>query len=199
MGSKKINFWKWAFFSLAAILTIAGVVAWFMMRSFLTYDQETAFQPRAYQDRSGAEFEIITTKDDINLWIEQEMREEGEDDFTLYLDDAIYVETGIEAFGFRIPVDMTLSPEVTDNGNLIVREEQFRLARFELPSEQVFQLIEATADLPDWIDVLPAERSFFIDLRQASSEEGLDLRILAFDLEEEDLRFMATFTSEDEE
>lgn len=199
MSNTKINIWKWAFFILATLLFVAGIAVWFLVQSFLSYDEESSFQSPDYTDRSGAEFEIITTKEDINLWIAEEIREEGEDDFTLYLDDAIYVETGVEAFGFRIPVEMTLSPEVTDDGNLIVREEQFRLARFELPSEQVFQLIEVTADLPDWIEVLPAERSFFIDLRQASSEEGVDLRVLAFDLEEEDLRFRAIISASGEE
>lgn len=196
MNSKNNSFWKWAFFSLMALIVVTGFVIWFLLQSFLTYEDEGETATPGYENASGAEFVITTTKEDINQWIAQEIRLEGEDDFTLFLDEAIYVETGIEIFGFRIPVDMTLSPEVTDDGNLFVREEQFRLARFELPSERVFQLIDATADLPDWIDVLPGERSFFIDLRRASSDEDVDLRVLAFDLEEEDLRFQATFISD---
>lgn len=193
LGKKTINLWKWAFLilCLVLVLTFAGMTLLYLY-AVPGSDSEERERP-VYEASDGAVFEISTTKDDINLWIEQEIRAEGEDNFHLYLDDYMYIETAVDVFGIQVPVDLRLIPEVTEDGNLILIEDRFRIAGFSLPSEQVFRLIRATADLPEWIDVIPESSEFFIDLREAASDGGMDLRIVEFDLAEERLKFEATF------
>ncbi|ADH99990.1 YpmS family protein [Salisediminibacterium selenitireducens] len=193
MEKKTINLWKWAFLilCLALVLTFAGMTLVYLYA--VSGSDREEWESPVYEDSDGAVFEISTTKDDINLWIEQEMRAEGEENFQLYLDDYMYVETTVDVFGLQVPVDLRLIPEVTEDGNLVLIEDRFRIAGFSLPSEQVFRLIRATADLPDWIDVIPESSEFYIDLREAASDGGVDLRIVEFDLAEERLLFEATF------
>lgn len=191
LEKKNINLWKWAFLSLCLILLLmtASVILVYVI-AVSDSDSESRERP-LYKDAEGVVFEITTTKEDINLWIEQEMRAEGEENFHLYLDDFMYVDTGIDLFGIQVPVDLRLIPEVTEDGNLTLVEDRFRVAGFSLPSEQVFRLIQVTAELPEWIDVIPESSEFFIDLRKAASDGGVDLRVVEFDLAEEKLVFEA--------
>lgn len=190
--NKTSNKWKAAFFTLAAslLLLFAATVIWLM--ATLSSSGGDGFQPPSVRDAEGASFTITTGRDDLNYWLQSELNEEtGADMFDLYIEDAIYMETVLEAFGIRIPVEMTLSPHVTSDGNLELREESFTIGNISLPSNTVFQLIEARADLPEWIIVAPEERLFYMNLRDGISEE-MDIRIEAFDLGSDEFVFEVT-------
>lgn len=184
--NKRGNKWKTAFFALAGTLLLVFTVSAIWVITTFSDSGNDSFQRPDFNEAEGASFTLTTGRDDLNYWIQSELSEEaGADLFELYIDDAIYMETVLEALGLRIPVEMILSPHVTDEGNLELREESFTIGNISLPSNTVFQLIEANADLPDWIITAPEERFFYVNLRDGVSED-MDIRIEAFDLENDE-------------
>jgi len=192
-----VNKWKVLFIMLLSSLVVFLVVGivWFT-QTFSELANEEFTKPSS-ESRDGASFTITTTKEDLNSWLQQELsKEEDAEMYDLYIDDAVYMETRVEAFGLLIPIEMKLSPHVTEEGNLELVEEHFQVGNFSLPSERVFQLIEATVDLPEWIYVLAEDRKFYVDVREGVSDE-IDINIHSFDLENNNIELIITFIDND--
>lgn len=192
-----VNKWKVSFIMLLSSLVVFLVVGivWFT-QTFSELANEEFTKPSS-ESRDGASFTITTTKEDLNSWLQQELsKEEDAEMYDLYIDDAVYMETRVEAFGLLIPIEMKLSPHVTEEGNLELVEEHFQVGNFSLPSERVFQLIEATVDLPEWIYVLAEDRKFYVDVREGVSDE-IDINIHSFDLENNNIELIITFIDND--
>ena len=196
-GSMIMNKWKIAFITLSAtiIFIFAGGALWLSISS--SSENGGGFESPEYDETDGAEFTVNTTKEDINTWISHEMAREGEENFDIFIDDAVYIEAELDAFGFSVPVDMTLIPEMTEDGNLELHEESFQIASLDLPSEQLFQLIAQSMELPEWITVAAEERMLYADIR-SSGGAGTDIRLTSFDLEEENIEISITLTGEGE-
>ncbi|WP_280768647.1 YpmS family protein [Salipaludibacillus daqingensis] len=186
------NKWKIAFITLLlSIITliIFGAVWFTQTFSEPTNEEFPTVTPEASE---GASFTITTTKEDLNSWLQQELSKEPDAEmYDLYIDDAVYMETRIEALGLSVPIKMKLTPAVTEEGNLELIEENFQVGNLSLPSERVFQLIGATVDLPEWIYVLSEESKFYVDIREGVSEE-VDINIKSFDLENDDIELRMT-------
>jgi len=192
-----VNKWKVLFIILLSSLVVFLVVGivWFT-QTFSELANEEFTKPSS-ESRDGASFTITTSKEDLNSWLQQELsKEEDAEMYDLYIDDAVYMETRVEAFGLLIPIEMKLSPHVTEEGNLELVEEHFQVGNFSLPSERVFQLIEATVELPEWIYVLAEDRKFYVDVREGVSDE-MDINIHSFDLENNNIELIITFIDND--
>lgn len=190
-----VNKWKAAFFILAGLIIIFLItgIGWVNNTFPDPEEGERGFEAYEFEDREGASFTVNTTREDLNYWLQQELaKEEDSDKYELYIEDAVYMETTVQAFGVTIPIEMVLSPHVTEEGNLELREESFRVGNINLPSSRVFQLISATVDLPDWIYVVPEESLFYVNVREGVSEDMV-LQIQSFDLENNDIEIHITY------
>lgn len=187
-----MNSWKAAFFILLTIviLTIAG--SWIWINQALQTEDTEPFIPAEREDVDGPSFLVNATSADANAWLQRELEEEEDaEDFDLVLDDAVYFETNISAFGFDIPIEVVFQPEVAENGNIWLREDGFRVGFLELPSDQVFQLIGDDLDLPEWISVAPEESSLYLDLQEIETEEFI-IEAEQVDLENDNIEFRIT-------
>lgn len=187
MGQK--NKWKIAFIILVSSLFLIFVGSVLFLWS-LGHGDSLSEIPRR-DTLSGPSFTVLTTKDDLNIWIERELEQEESDvPFQLYMDDFVYFQSHVPVFTFTVPIEMVLEPQVTDTGNLELYERSFQIGEFSLPSERVFQLIRSTIPLPDWILVFPTERKFYIDLNGIGDE--IQIKVNSFDLEKDELEFTIT-------
>lgn len=188
------NKWKIAFIILLSSLGIFLVVSLLWFAKTFPEPTNEEFSTSTPESLDGASFTITTTTEDLNNWLQQELSKEDDVEmYNLYIDDAVYMETRVEAFGILIPIEMRLSPNVTEEGNLELVEEHFQVGNWSLPSERVFQLIDATVDLPEWIYVMAEDRKFFVNVREGVSEEiDIDINIKAFDLKNNDIELEMT-------
>lgn len=188
---KQWNRWKIAFITLITIflISLAGGLA---LLYSLSRDDVFERPHMITSELIGPKFTVTTTKDDLNLWIsrELEMEQPGSVPFQLYIDQYVHFKTVIPAFGFNIPVEMTLEPSVTETGNLELYERTFHIGDFSLPSERVFQLVQRTVELPPWILISPEERKFYLNLDAISDD--IRIEVETFDLQEDILKFILT-------
>lgn len=187
-----MNKWKAAFFGLLIIiiLAIGGIYIW--INQALTVDETESFMPPEREEADGPSFLVNATSADANAWLQRELEEEEDaEDFELVIDDAVYFETNVSAFGFDIPIEVVFQPEVAENGNIWLREDGFRIGFVELPADQVFQLLGDDLDLPDWISVAPEEASLYLDLSDIDTEEFV-VEAQSVDLENDNIEFRIT-------
>ncbi|QKS70746.1 YpmS family protein [Paenalkalicoccus suaedae] len=185
-----MNRWKIAFFSLIALLLLLLIGGGIWINQQLPDASAEPFDRPAVDTVEGPSFTVTTTREDLNSWLQQELQGENQE-FDITIDEAVYFQTELALFGVSIPVEMTLVPEVTEEGNLWLLEDSFRVASFELPSEQVFALIESTVDLPEWITVAQNERGFYVDIVNGVSED-FQIQVESLDLEQNDIELLIT-------
>ncbi|MCR6110231.1 YpmS family protein [Bacillus sp. A301a_S52] len=191
--STSLNKWKIAFFILTAtvILVIMSTVGWlyFGLPNLATND----FAPPKISNKDGASFSVETSREDLNFWLQNELNNEEEAEFySIYIDDAVYFEATVDAFGITLPIYMVLSPHVTEEGNVELLEESFSVGNISLPSTRVFELIESRTDLPEWISVIPNEQKLYVNVREGISED-VEIKVTSFDLSLNDIRFDIRF------
>ncbi|PYZ94111.1 hypothetical protein CR194_00790 [Salipaludibacillus keqinensis] len=193
MANREVNKWKVAFFILLAVIGIVIMSGFIWFYQTFPEPQNEDFSIRETGEQERPSFSISTSREDLNLWLQQELEEEEESDmYDMYIDDAVYLETRLSAFGFEVPLEMKLTPHVTEEGNIELEEEYFQVSNINLPSERVFQMIAANVDLPEWIYVLAEDRKFYVNVREGVSED-IDVRVQSFDLENDDIEFQITF------
>lgn len=194
---QRSNPWKVAFISLIALLILGLTLGIIWINQIFSSAADESFISPVVENPIGPHFTISTTKEDANNWLQQELSEES-GNYDLLIDDNVRMETNVQAFGLNVPIQMELAPRVTEDGNLELLEESFRVGGFNLPSNQVFQLIDSNADLPSWIQVVTGEQKFHVNLRNGVSED-VDIEVISFDLENDDIELNITLLEEGEE
>ncbi|MCR6106157.1 YpmS family protein [Salipaludibacillus agaradhaerens] len=188
-----LNKWRNAFFILTAtvVLVIMSAVGWLYFG--LPNTSSNDFVPPHISDKEGASFSVETSTEDLNFWLQNKLNnEEGTEFYSIYIDDAVYFEATVDAFGITLPIYMILSPHVTDEGNIELLEESFSVGNISLPSTRVFELIESRTDLPEWISVIPNEQKLYVNVREGMSE-NVEIKVTSFDLSLDDIEFDIRF------
>ncbi|TVP83979.1 MAG: DUF2140 family protein [Alkalicoccus sp.] len=186
-----MNVWKTAFFGLLGAILVILAVGWIWINQSLGSTEEESFVPPDYDEAAPEqpEFLVSSTREDANAWLQRELEEEENmDDFDLIIDDAVYFQSEISAFGFDIPVEVRFNPEIAEDGNVWLREDGFQVGFVELPAEQIFNLIGDRLELPEWISVVPEESSLYLDMREMDTE-GYIIEAETLNLEENDIQF----------
>jgi uncharacterized protein YpmS len=186
-----MNVWKAAFFGLLGLILVVIAGGWIWINQSLNSSEEESFVPPEHERTAQGqpEFLVSSTREDANAWLQRELEEEENmDDFDLIIDDAVYFQSEISAFGFDIPVEVRFNPEVAEDGNVWLREDGFQVGFVELPAEQIFNLIGDRLELPEWISVVPEESSLYLDMREMDTEDYI-IEAETLDLEENDIQF----------
>jgi uncharacterized protein YpmS len=186
-----MNKWKAAFFVLAGVILLAAAAGWLWINQALQSDTEEVFTAPDRSEVDGPSFIVSSSREDADAWLQRELEEENMEDFELIIDDAVYFQSTITALGLDIPVEVRFNPEVTEDGNIWLREDGFQVGLVELPSARIFTLIGDNVDLPEWISVVGEESSLYMDLRELDTEEYV-IQARELDLEENNIEFQIT-------
>ncbi|MFA9557218.1 YpmS family protein [Evansella sp. AB-rgal1] len=185
MKLKKKNPWKIAFITLFTFLVLVIVSSYLLFSSLFTSSGTSFRQLPEFSRTEGAQFIVSTSKEDINYWLKKELQkeQEGSQQYDLFFDDFVYFQTELNVLGVTIPMQMTLEPQVTESGNLQLFEKSFQIGNFNLPSERIFQLMDATVELPDWIYIYPMDRKLYLDIANSITHD-IQVSIKTFNLQE---------------
>ncbi|UCZ54321.1 YpmS family protein [Bacillus shivajii] len=186
MKREDTNIWKIAFFSflgfIIAMILVGMTILYFVLQPVEIEERQAHIQ----EDIDGATFTVSTTKEDVNYWIQKEVKETMGEELSIYLADLIFFETSINVLGMNVPIEMVFAPNVTEEGNLVLYEHSFRVGVLQLSSERVLQLMQTSVDFPDWMEVIPPERKIFLNIRDGISDE-MQVKVQKFDLDENEI------------
>ncbi|WP_100371921.1 YpmS family protein [Bacillus sp. FJAT-45037] len=181
---------KGAFLVLLGV-NIVAIIAVVVMVSRLTVpiDQEY-FESSAPVDREAA-FTIETSKSKLNGLIAKEI--EKEDQGVPYVveigDELIEFRSAFELFGQQIPVQMSFDPEVTDNGDIVLHAEQIFVSVFEMPADRAMQIIKDFTDMPEWVEIYPADQLAHIKVTEIDVDPSIEFRAQTINIAEDQFVF----------
>ncbi|WP_246938845.1 YpmS family protein [Bacillus pinisoli] len=188
--------WKKAFFILlgtvlAMVLLIVGVaIRLLLAEPTLTSD------PNENKDLGKPFFTLSTTKTAINKWIQEELDEEERTvqniNYTVSLEDYIYLRGHLVVFNSEIPFQMTFEPVVNETGGLTLQEREISLGRIQLPGDLVLGLLAEQVHFPSWVTVRPASHEIIVNVRDIELQKDMVLSVKDFDLEKDQLVFQLT-------
>ncbi|MFB1097728.1 MULTISPECIES: YpmS family protein [Bacillaceae] len=146
-----------------------------------------------FDSSDSSEFTISSTKANvnelINAYIDKELNDNSDNYAVVLGDDAVELSGGITAFGVRIPLQMTLEPQVQDNGDLLLVQRDISLGSLSLPNDKVLKYIDRYYKMPEWVTINPDEESIYVAVTQMELENNFHVEVEQFDLPNDNLSF----------
>ena len=184
----KKNKWKIAFISLITSLVVL-VFAFFI---FVLYYLPVPIEHSKYeidQHSGDTRFIITTTRENLQLFIDEQLSKEESDNFQIYLSEYVTFTADIPFLGSQIPLQLDLEPQLYGDGNLLLTERAFRIGQLHLPSDTLFQLISRMIEFPEWIKIDAKEGNIYLYINNIETLNNLYMKVTAFDLEKNEIEF----------
>ncbi|WP_179295541.1 YpmS family protein [Bacillus sp. FJAT-45350] len=178
---KKINSpWKLAFFSLVAFLFIVILLSLSLLTRIFPAIEDKPFHVEHGSLEEG-HFTITTTRENLNRVIASKVNESP---YSVQLtESSVLFQSNISVLGRSIPIEMRLLPEVVEGGNIVLKVDSLSVAVFQLPSDQILQLIDNHGTLPEWVQIYPVEQLVYVDMGEVGKAQGLAFQFIEFDLQ----------------
>lgn len=184
-NSSRINWWKWAFLGLIAIIIIFSIQ---LMSSIETVSiNEPNMDTVAYTNQEMV-FTTSATREDteqfINTFLSTTLDEEY-DNFSVEIQDQLNVHGQLEVFQFTVPFTLSFDPYVLENGNVQLRADAVELGNFSLPVGATMSLLANQLEVPYFISIDSESEMIVINLNEFSEEQDIGIQMVRIDLPED--------------
>ncbi|AQU79441.1 MULTISPECIES: YpmS family protein [Planococcus] len=185
--------WRVAFFILLAInvLALVGVVL------FVTTPSKdfTSYEALKNTSTEGNTVVVNATKADFegiaNTYIQEAMKDQPIP-LALSVDDDVSISTELTVFSVTLPILMKFEPLVQEDGNLLLEQKSVEVGMLDIPPEAALKLLRDSVELPEFMEVMPADEEVLLKLTDIPLDGGISVRAASFNLEEDDIRLLVT-------
>ncbi|KAA0956451.1 DUF2140 family protein [Planococcus sp. ANT_H30] len=185
--------WRVAFFVLLAInvLALVGVVL------FVTTPSKdfTSYEALKNTSTEGNTVVVNATKADFegiaNTYIQEAMKDQPIP-LALSVDDDVSISTELTVFSVTLPILMKFEPLVQEDGNLLLEQKSVEVGMLDIPPEAALKLLRDSVELPEFMEVMPADEEVLLKLTDIPLDGGISVRAASFNLEEDDIRLLVT-------
>ncbi|ALS78576.1 hypothetical protein AUO94_07835 [Planococcus kocurii] len=185
--------WRVAFFVLLAInvLALVGVVL------FVTTPSKdfTSYEALKNTSTEGNTVVVNATKADFegiaNTYIQEAMKDQPIP-LALSVDDDVSISTELTVFSVTLPILMKFEPLVQEDGNLLLEQKSVEVGMLDIPPEAALKLLRDSVELPEFMEVMPADEEVLLKLTDIPLDGGISVRAASFNLEEDNIRLLVT-------
>lgn len=185
--------WRFAFFILLAVnaLALVGLVIYVTTPS----QDHTSYQALQNASTTGNTVVVNTTKADFegiaNTYIQDAM-EDQPIPLALSVNDDVSISTELTIFSVTLPILMKFEPRVQEDGNLLLEQKSVEVGMLDIPPESALKLLRDSVDLPEFMEVMPADEEVLLKLTEIPLDDGISVRAASFNLQEDDIRLLVT-------
>lgn len=185
--------WKFAFFALLIVFIAFIITLFILYRHYLPPAEKTDYSVDTKMSADDPMFTVSTTKQQLESLANQQLKEYNDKGSLKYALDMqkndVVLKGAITLIGYQVPYEMKFTPKVVEGGNLMLIQHSIRLGLFNLPVDRVLEYIKQSADLPDWVKILPEKKKVYIALKDIRIEDKFYLQARQFDLKNNRIRF----------
>lgn len=187
--SGKVNYWKWAFISLIALLVLGVILLLQAIRPINSVEDSANKTPI---DPKG-EIEIVSelSKEDVEFVLNSFLEVETKDSPASYqvkLDEELELASKIEWMGLTIPFSLTFEPYATEDGNLQLRAQSVEVASFSLPVSAIMAALGNQMDLPTFIQLDSESQMILVNFNQLHNFYPYGIELEKVDLENDEIQ-----------
>lgn len=172
--------WKIAFFILLATFLATIVTLFALYKHYFPAVEESAFPLHTETNPDDPIFTVSATKQQLESLINEKLNDYNRDNDIQYTfsigEDDLRLQGAIPFIGEHIPFEIIFTPQVLDNGNVMLNEQSMRLGLLQLPEGKVLEYVKRSAVLPEWVTIFPEERKIYIALKEIEIEDQFYLR-----------------------
>lgn len=176
-----------AFFLL--FFTVMAAVGFILLMLFMPSDAE---KPALTETGGEIALHITSTKAELNKLVSYYLQKEADNapfDYDVYIGNEVELYGSIPVFATDIDYHMTFEPEAQEDGNIILRQSGLRVGLLDVPASYVLKTAENAGAFPDWVRVVPNEELIYVSLGDMELDNGMRVKVEAFNLEKDDIKF----------
>jgi uncharacterized protein YpmS len=180
--------WKWLFFSLLGVNII--VLLYFAINIF--QPMKDSFMTNNFKEQEYVELSIHTNKEHLNKLVNHYIKKElgrKKLDYEIIFDEDVRLVGNIPVFDTEVGVNMSFTPKVQPNGDLLLKQKSISLGNVQLPVSFVLNLINEHYSIPRWVTIQPKEETIYVNLQQMRLKNGWKLKVKTFNLEKDQIIF----------
>jgi uncharacterized protein YpmS len=185
--------WKFAFFALLTVFVAFIITLFILYRHYLPPAEKNDFAVDTKLNADDPMFTVSTTKQQLESLANQQLKEYNDKGSLKYVLDLqkkdVVLKGAITLIGYQVPYEMKFTPKVVEGGNLMLNQHSIRLGLFNLPVDRVLEYVKQSADLPDWVKILPDKKKVYIALEDIRIEDRFYLQARQFDLKNNHIQF----------
>lgn len=194
---KKINWWKWAFFCLVALIVIScGVVL----------NKATAPTPATTTSKavkpSDSSVTVELNKKQVNALAANYLNQflKGQKiRYDFIVGDQYVTLTGNTKFlGAKVRFAINFIPERLSNGNVLLRAKGLSVGRLNIPIKFVMGYIAKNYNIPKWVTINPQKKTVLLDLNRYSKHRSLKYSAQEINMQEGRFKFLITVPTSNE-
>ncbi len=144
------------------------------------------------EEEEGAEFTINSSKENltelVNAYIDKLLKDD-EDKYRVSFEDQVHVTGSVDAFMTEVPISISLTPIVQENGDIILQTEDMSLGLLNLPNNKILEYVNNRVDPPEWLVINPKEENIYIAVTQMEIKSNFKIRAQQIDLENNNISF----------
>ena len=186
----KINIWKWLFISLLVLLII--FVFW-----FISLFQTSSEVPRPDQGGRTARYQdpyqlkMALDTQEVERLVNDYVATLEMEDLTLQIDfqDRLEIHARYNLLNKEWPFTIYLLPQVTEEGNVILEVDDFRMGELPIPESWLIKILNISMDWPSWIVLDEAAQTIDLYFNQQIFADQFQVEVTQVDLENERVTF----------
>ncbi|WP_142826343.1 YpmS family protein [Planococcus soli] len=185
--------WRFAFF----VLLVFNALALVGLLLYVTTPPQdhTSYQAVKNTPAAGNTVVVNTTKSDFegiaNTYIQDAMKDQPIP-LSLSVTDDVSISTELTIFSVTLPILMKFEPLVQEDGNLLLEQKSVEVGMLDIPPESALKLLRDSVELPEFMEVMPADEEVLLKLTEIPLDDGISVRAASFNLQEDDIRLLVT-------
>ncbi|ADG39735.1 MULTISPECIES: YpmS family protein [Leuconostoc] len=181
---KQKSSWFWAFWALIGAILI-GIFFLF----------HVAAQPVDMTDNKSkiantdATFDVSLNKKQVNALVAYYLSDTNASGYTFRVEDSIMMYGSAKFLGENFKFGMSLKPEITKNGNIILTAQKLAIGNLPLPIPTVMQYVKSSYNAPKFVKINPKKKQIYVDMTELPVTQGMSFRAKVIDMKADNFIF----------
>lgn len=177
---KPLNWWKWLFIALVAILLGSG--AYLGVKLTTPPPADTSSEQLIKRDPT---FAINLKKSQVNAVISYYLNHYLKDSKIKYefdLDDQAILKGKFKLLGYPVPFSIYFDPYVKENGDVQLKARRMAIGSLSVPIKTVMNYIGNSYKFPKWVVLDSKQKMILLKLNQFKMKNGMQIKATRIDL-----------------
>ncbi|MDR2660584.1 MAG: YpmS family protein [Lactobacillaceae bacterium] len=181
---RKKSIWFWLFWALLiGLITTASVSFYEASRPVKLTDSASKIT------KSDTTFDVSMNKKQINALTAHYLNETDNGGYTFKVDKQIMMYGSAKFLGQKFNFGMALDPELTTNGNIILKAKSLAIGNLPLPIKTVMKFIRSSYKAPKYVTIVPNKKEIFIDMSKLPTIQGMRFQAKEINMDEDKFVF----------
>lgn len=184
MNKKHRSVWFWFFWLLVLAILAAGAYTAYLAL------MPTRANVSTVSNAQTTKIDLTLNRDQINALAKTYLTDETNGKYTVTVtDENVQAKTTVTIFGQKMDAKLTMDPQTTADGNVIMVVKKVELGKLDLPVNVAMGYIKSMYSGPKGVTIQPDQQQIFLDLNQLTKKNGWTVRADQLDVKENRFAF----------